>query len=455
MSHRRVGNRDVGLAAALVAGASGVVARDPVLLLAASVGLVYAAYEAATRLPDPDLEIERSVTPTNPRPGEPVDVTVTVRNHGTRVLPDVRVVDGVPRRLGVVDGTPRFGTALEPDEEASFSYTLRARRGDHPFSETSVVCRNLSADAEYREAVPVEFELSCTLGVDEVALAPATVPFPGRVESESPGEGVSFYGIREYQPADPLSRVDWNRLARTAELSTVEFEATRASSVVLLVDERMEYAAGPREPTASQLSKYAAERIGTSLLDDDNPVGAALFDGDVYLPPRTDRTQRLRIRRLLLYECAPDEAPSSSEGSMLDGFDGRAFFESETEETRAVADGGFGSDAGESPTGSRSVGETDVTSLHRRLPGDAQVVFCTPLLDSRARDVAKRLAACGREVTVVSPDVTTGDTPGNTVERITRADRIDDLRGTVGVVDWDPSEPLSTGLARASAGWSR
>ena len=453
MSERDVENRDVGLAVALVASAAGVVARDPVLLIAASVGLVYAAYEAATTVPDPDVEVERAVSPSRPRPGDPVSVTVTVRNHGASVLPDVRVVDGVPRRLRVVDGTPRLGTALEPDEEASFSYTLRARRGDHPFRETTVVCRTLSGNAERRDAVLVESELSCTLGADAVELPPETVPLPGRIETASPGEGVSFHGIREYQSSDPLNRVDWNRVAKSAQLATVEYETPRAATVVLLVDERMAYAAGPREPTASQLSKYAAERIGTSLLADHDEVGAALFGSGAYLPPRTDRAQRLRVRRLLLYERPPDEAPTNDGGSMLDGFDGRAFFDADAAGATAVSDGGRDAEAPSS--GGGADGGTAVETLERRFPDGAQVVFCTPLLDSRAREAAKRLAAYGRDVTLVSPDVTTGDTPGSTVERITRADRIDDLRGTVRVVDWTPSESLSTALVRATAGWSR
>lgn len=438
MSERRVRNRDVGLSAALVAGAAGVVAGEPTLLLAATVGLVYASYEAAARLPDPDLEVERSVSPATARPGEPVDVTVTVRNHGATALPDVRVVDGVPRRLRVIDGAPRIGTALEPDDEASFSYTLRARRGDHQFRETTVVSRNLTADGEHRNAVRVESELSCSLGIEAIEFPTPTVPFPGRVETATPGEGVSFYGIREYRPTDPLNRVDWNRVAKSDEMATVEFESTWAANVVLLVDERMEYAAGPREPTASQLSKYAAERIGSALLAEHDRVGAALFDGGVYLAPRSDRTQQLRLRRLLLYERAPERAPDDDRGAMLDGFDGRAFFEHDPRSTRAVADGG-----------------TAVQTLERRFPDGAQVVFCTPLLDNRASDAANRLTAYGRDVTVVSPDVTTGSTPGQTVERIVRTDRIDGLRGSVRLVDWSPDEPLSTALARETRRWSR
>nr|WP_252718821.1 hypothetical protein [Haloarcula sp. CBA1122] len=95
-----------------------------------------------------------------------------------------------------------------------------------------------------------------------------------------------------------------------------------------------------------------------------------------------------------------------------------------------------------------------VATLDRSIPSESQVVFCTPLLDDRAADAAKRLAAYGHAVTVVSPDMTTGDSPGSTVERIDRTARLDDLRGRVRVVDWTPAEPLAKALIRATERWA-
>lgn len=118
-----------------------------------------------------------------------------------------------------------------------------------------------------------------------------------------------------------------------------------------------------------------------------------------------------------------------------------------------MADGGRQSDL--TADGSGTHHDRAVRKLDRQFPDGAQVIFCTPLLDQRAANAAKRFAAYGRDVTVVSPDVTTGSTPGNTVERITRADRLRSLRSTVHVVDWEPTQPLPKALARAQQRWSR
>jgi hypothetical protein len=83
-------------------------------------------------------------------------------------------------------------------------------------------------------------------------------------------------------------------------------------------------------------------------------------------------------------------------------------------------------------------------------------VVVTPLVDDRVVDSATRLAAQGHSVTVLSPDVTTGETPGSAVSRIERERRIHHLRGRgLRVQEWSPDEPLYTTMARAEARWDR
>ncbi|WP_372480596.1 DUF58 domain-containing protein [Halomicrobium sp. HM KBTZ05] len=452
MTSDQVKNRDVGLAVALVAGSAGLLAGESALLLAAVVGLVYTAYEATTGPPAPALEIERSVSRATPTPGQSVDVTVTVTNHDERAAPDVRIVDGVPERLAVTDGSPRVGTAVEPGESVSFTYSVRARRGTHQFQPTTVECRSLAGDAADRQTVPIETEIDCTVDVRDIVTGTQTLPYPGRIETDSPGRGVSFHSVRSYHSTDSLSRIDWKRFARTRELATVEYSAQRAAAYVVVADTRVDFAASEHSPTATQYVSYAAERIGTALLEDSHQVGGALFDRGTVLSPGSTRTQLLELRTLILEGRHPDH--TETDGSVLEGFDGRRFFDGALDsETPAVVDGGF-ERGGRTRPG--SIGrDRDVRDLDRRLPDRAQILFCTPLLDQRASRAARRLAAYGRDVTVVSPDVTGGDSPGTLVERITRADRVQSLRRSVGVVDWDPDQSLSVALRRAQERWSR
>ncbi|WP_254274033.1 DUF58 domain-containing protein [Haloarcula marina] len=430
MTDRHGGRPAVGLSVALVTGAIGVVTGNAAIFLASTVGLVYAAYEAATSDPVPELTVERSIDTANPRPGETVSVTVTVRNDGRRYLPDVRLVDGVPERLSVVDGTPSMGTTLESGASDSVTYAVEARRGDHVFGETTVVCRDLSGTTERRETALVETAIESSADVGTPPLPAQTLPRAGQVETESGGDGVAFYGVREYHTADPMRRIDWKRFARTTELATVEYRERSAATVVLLVDARYHRSARPESPTAAQFCAYAAERLAATFLAENDRVGAARFGGDAYLTPGAGRTQQRRLTEFVR---------ESVDGSMADG------------SATTVLTEPRGGD-----TSPASVKERErVERLSRRVPGEAQVVFCTPLLDEEAADAAKRLAARGHAVTVISPDLTDTGTPGGTLAEFDRDERLDDLRRTVRVVDWTPTDPLAAALARASAGWSQ
>lgn len=448
MSERRRGRRAVGLSVALVTGAAGLATGNAAIFVASTVGLVYAAYESATRHPEPELTVERTLEPAAPLPGDEVSVTVTVRNEGRRHLPDVRVVDGVPDRLRVVDGSPRFGTTLDVDDSAAFGYSVRARRGEHPFGETTVVCRDLAGTTESRASVTVETTIDCGADVESLPLSARELTQTGRVQTQAGGDGVSFYGIREYQSADPMRRIDWNRFARTSELSTVEYRETAAASVVLLVDTRHPVAARPRDPDAVQFCTYAAERLAETLLAENDRVGAATFDDCAYLRPAADRNQYRRLRAFLAAVTGGDGV--TADGQRDDGEVGRLF--PPGAELRANRP---------SPTGSApdrhgpvADGGDAVETLDRRLPDEAQVVFCSPLLDDRAADAARRLAAYGQAVTVVSPDVTASETAGGTLAGFDRDERIDGLRGTVRVADWTLTDPLAKTLARATERWS-
>ncbi|MFB6223020.1 MAG: DUF58 domain-containing protein [Haloarcula sp.] len=441
MSTRETTQRNVGVSAALVAGGAGIVTGNPTIFMVSAVALVYAAYQAAIGDPEPTLTIERHIEPADPLPGTEVTVTLTVTNDGDGTLPDLRLLDGVPERLAVVDGSPRFGTHLEPGESDSVTYTVEARRGDHSFTDVAVICRNLTGTVEFARQVTIETTLSCSAAVDTVSLSGQTLSQSGRVPTNAGGDGLAFYAIREHQSTDPMSRVDWNRLAKTTELATIEFKETRAATVVMLVDSRHAVANEPNAPTAVEFCAYAATEVGATLLGMDNRVGAAVYDSCETLQPSANRAQKQRLERFLSEAVSGTVTTSTgSRDSWLFTADSRTrTMESpgEMKDRYGIADGG-----------------DTVATLDRSIPSESQVVFCTPLLDDRAVAAAKRFSAYGHAVTVVSPDMTTGDSPGRIIEQVRRADRLDGLRGTVRVIDWTPTEPLAKALIRATERWS-
>lgn len=434
--------RGVG-AAALVGIGAGVLTAEPAALLAGAAGIGFAAYARASPLaPGPSadedspgdrpadddspddgpavdgLSVERSLEPREPDPGETVAVTLTVTNGSDRPVPDVRVVDSVPEGLSVTGGSPRHGTALRAGEAATVEYEVGASRGVHTFGPAAVIAKDLTGSVEETRLVGPETTVTCrpTLRAttEPVPLRQRAARFAGRVETDTAGAGLEFYATREYRPGDALSRVDWNRRARTGELSTVEFRSEQAATVMVVVDARAPSYAAPDPDTPHALDRgvEAAGRLYGSLTATGNQVGVAAFpSATCWLAPGAGEEHERRVRDVLATH--PDLSPIPREDAMT------------------VAAG-------------RS-------RLRRRLSAGTQVFFVSPLCDGRGADLARWLDEYGYPVTVLSPDPTADRTAGHRLARVARGLRLRELRGRgIPVVDWAAGEPVDLALARSN-----
>lgn len=403
------------LVVTLGTGGLGLLARRPGLLLIAALGVVFAAYPRVSSLPEPDLRLERRVSDESPTHGEPFEVTTTVRNVGNRWVPDLRIVDGPPPALPVVEGTPRHGTALPPGGTASVTYAIEARRGQHRFEPATVVARDITGGYEVELEVDTETKtaVDCTSGVSRAPLRAQTTDDTGRIAADHGGDGTEFYQTRAYRRGDTINRIDWNRYAQTGDLRTVEFRAERAATVVLLVDARPAAYRGPKdEPHAVAYSVAAARELVDTMLSNRHRVGVAGFGRDVpWLAPGTGRDHRVRAQALLSRHATFQPRPP-------------------TETVPDLAD--------------------QAARLRVQLPDDAQVLVLSPLLDDEFLETIRLLDSYGHAVSVISPDVTVPHGPGETLAAIERDDRIRRLRAaSVPVVDWSTDRSLAATLQDA------
>ena len=410
-------------ALALVAIGIGVLVESGPVLIAGVVGVGFAAYARSSIPPDADLSIERTLSDGTAAPGSPIEVTVTLRNEGDRLIPDVRVVDGVPPALSVSAGTARTAAVLRAGQETSFTYTVTARRGTHSFGPTQVVARSITGSLAVELLLEAETTVVSTpefrpVGVP-VPLRAKTASYHGRTETDVEGDGIEFYATREYRRGDAVNRIDWNRMARTSDLATLEFRAERTATIVVVVDTRpASYrSAAPHDVHAVDRSVDAAMGTFTRLLDDGNRVGVAAFGQRFcWLEPDAGEEHRARARALFATH----------------------------------------------PSFSSVPGETKFRPLRwrrrfqQRLPAGAQVLYLTPLTDDYSRHVARQIDAFGYPVTVVSPDPTADRTSSHRIARVARTLRTADLRGDgIRVIDWNTDESLELAYARASERWSR
>lgn len=421
---RRTGRWQGVTTLALAASAAGILLRQPPVLLASGIGVGLAAYSQTATPPPVELEIERTVSDTHPAVGSEVRVTVTIQNVGDTLLPDCSVIDGVPPGLVVMEGSPRYGTALRPGKTTTFSYTLSVARGEHTFAPAAVIARDFTGSVERLTRIETAAVTTITCvpqlePLDTVQLRHQADRFGGRVTTDIAGTGVEFHAVREYQPNDPRSHIDWNGLAKRGELSTLQFREERVTTVVLVIDARNEayLASEADECSAVDRSVEAAGRVFTTLLDDNTKVGVTALSSHsqtCWLAPGTGNAHHEQARQILAIHPA------------LAG-------------TRPTI---------KSPNSNHN---TSVEHLRRRLSSDAQVIVLTPLCDDEIIRLIGQLESLNHAPTVISPDPSVLNTPGRQLAHIERILRITSLRSSgVPVLNWlqNDNDPLSVAINR-------
>jgi uncharacterized repeat protein (TIGR01451 family) len=404
----------------------GIVYTSAAVLLGALVPLAYVAYDALGTTPPADtVSVSRSLSTTRPVPDDTVAVTLTVTNDGDTPISDVRVLDGVPDSIALVDGTARGAFALDADESATLSYTVRAVAGTYTFDDPAVRCRSLSGGQRTTATVPATGD--CRFETDAVPPTTDTESGPagtGTGAATGGGRGTEFYATREYRPGDPLSRIDWRRYARTGTLGAIEYSEHTATQAAVVVDARpvARVAARAGGTTGAELAITAGARLTASVAasGDSVAVGAVGLDtADTPEPIGTDGVFWAAAdgpwRPETVFEAASRVATTAPDETLPDW-----------DEPDVTPD------------------DAAVRRIRDELSRTTAVFVATPVLDRWPVALARQLTALGNPVTVVAPDVTTDDTPGSSLAGHYRERQLEALRDTPArVVDWQPDEPLA------------
>lgn len=430
----------------------------PSVLVAAIIPLGYVAYSVFPSViaADEQLSVTRSVTPTQTHPGGTVTVQLEIEHGGEKPLTDLRIVDGVPDPLPVVDGSPRAALSFQSGDTVTIEYTLRTRSGVFEFSAAQVRTTSLSGARVSDGAIAPDGDTRVTaqLGIADYPLSEQTTRMVGELASNHGGEGLEFYGTREYRAGDPANRINWRQYAETQELTTVDYEQREAVEVVVIVDARQPaaVAASDTAPTGVELDVYAASEAVDGLLRTRNRVGLVTLGvgndtggGFGWIPPGNGHAHRSRIRTQLdsAAAVAQSQPTNSPERNGSDK-------ESAAPPAESTAD------TGPTVTTSGSTGSGIAThEIVDLLSPRTQLVVFSPLCDAAPVEVAQRLQAAGHTVSVCTPNVTAPSTAGSTLASIDRGLRLARLRAAgATVIDWSRDEPLSLVLERTATALS-
>ena len=357
------------------------------------------------------LRVTRTLGSDRVRPGEPVSVTVTLENAGDD-LEEVTVRDRVPPGLEVMEGQTSALGPLPSGGKLVLRYTVRGPRGSYRFGNVEVAVGepfHVRPRTELVEAPRQLFVLPEVRALRRVEIRPRqTRLHAGLVPARRGGPGTEFYGVRAYQPGDPLRSLNPWAMARDPErLYITEFEQERSADVGIIVDARRRADAHVGSMSLFEHSIEAAAALADAFLQGGHRVGLLVYGGHLdWTFPGTGRVQREKILRTLA-------RARLGESLVFEGFDYL-------------------------PT--------------RLFPARSQIVLVSPLLPGD-ETMLIALRAHGYAVLIVSPDPVSFEAKGfpddeatRLAERIARVERALLLRrlqrAGIVVVDWNVEVPF-------------
>ncbi|MBN1979018.1 MAG: DUF58 domain-containing protein [Anaerolineae bacterium] len=378
--------------------------------------------------PKPRLRVSRSLSASRAPKGTPVSVKLSIANEGP-LLEEILIEDMLPPGIELVAGEPRALASLGPDEKVDLEYAAAGKqRGIFIFRGVEVTTGDHLGIFRRRTTLPAPAQLAVapeSLKLRRLAIRPLrTRATAGPIPARQGGSGVDFFGVREYQPGDPLRWVNWRVSARYRQtLFTNEFEQERIADVGLILDARRRTDIRLNEHALFERAVSASASLAETFLSDGNRVGLLVYGGFLdWTFPGYGRVQRERILQAL--------AKARTGDSLV--FDSLDYI----------------------PT--------------RFFPAKSQIVLISPLCPDDP-PMLTRLRARGYQLMVVSPDPISFEArllkPDKAVDLAVRIARLERLlllrqlrRAGIQVVDWQVDRPfdqaIHTSLSR-TAHWFR
>lgn len=224
--------------------------------------------------------------------GDPNDVTLFVRNEGTRRR-DVWVKDEFPPQMDL-EGIREASFPVEAGTEASFTYTVTPpARGRYGFGKTAVRFRSRLGLAWCQVALGAEEEVKVYPNMRrareiELKAVGANSYLAIRRRAARRGEGREFESMRDYVRGDELRHISWTTTARRAKLTTRQYQIERDQTIIIAIDAGRLMTGRIGDETKFDTAIHAALALVSAASRGGDNCGIAVFGRRIkrYLPPK-------------------------------------------------------------------------------------------------------------------------------------------------------------------------
>ncbi len=367
--------------------------------------------------PTPQLEIVRDLTRSRISVGETVEISLTVRNTG-QTLANFQIQDELAEAHPVVEGETSWSGTLFAGQTQTIKYKVRPGRGKAEAQQVLVSYTDPLGLVVRKEQHELAVYLTVEPQIEQVdppVIRPRnTLVYAGNIRARTPGSGVEFFGVRDFQPGDSRRHINWRLSSKgNQRMYTNAFEQERVADVGIILDarERSEFKMG--EATLFDYAVQAAGALANAYSEAGNRVGLLQYGRLIsWTFPGYGKQQRLRILQALA-------GAKSGDSQVFDNL-------------RNI------------PT--------------QLFPRNSQLVFISPIWKDDI-DMVTRLKGMGYNVLVVSPNPISYEKQfisedninpqGEALAALERKLLLRQIRNAgADVIDWDIAEPLAHALRR-------
>ncbi len=283
---------------------AGLATRKGQILVLALPLILYWAFGLVRKPQKPHLHLVRELSNHQVFPGDPIEVTLHITNQG-RTLELVGLSDQLSDKVTLIDGQSNLLTRLPQGKQTTLQYTFSGERGTYYFPGVRVVTQDYFGLFRQEEIIPAPGQVLVTpdvIKLPKVDLRPRqTRVYSGLIPTRQGGAGVEFFGLREYQPGDPLRWINSRATARYDQRVFVnEFQQERMADIGLILDARQQGNVITSEGSLFEYGIRATAALAATFLNTNNRVGLLIYGNSLdWTYPGYGKIQRQRILEAL------------------------------------------------------------------------------------------------------------------------------------------------------------
>jgi uncharacterized protein (DUF58 family) len=252
----------------------------------------------------PPLQARRSLDQDTVLQDRPVHARIEIEGF-TATVEEAYISDVENDELALVAGATQTCQRLVKGQSAHLDYTFTASRSNIVFRDIEVSANDPFNLFHYHQTLTAPANvlvLPVYAPIRSFRIRPAsTHGFAGSIPIHRGGSGLSFFGVREYQPGDPQRQLNWRVAARYEDsLFTNEYEQERIADVGIILDARSRNNLSVNGKSFFEYAVHAAAVVSEALLHDGNRVSLLVY-GNVSqrVFPGYGKPQLRRILRVL------------------------------------------------------------------------------------------------------------------------------------------------------------